>query len=272
MNDPCYIDSHTHFDITMEDGTITEGSLIADLENNNCRHVVQVSIDTENLVWSRDFAWRNREQGVLFTAGIHPSSPAEEEKLVILENFCGETLSSEKGPLLFGIGECGLDFYRMRQPVKMQEQSFLRQIELARTHHLPLVVHSREAWKETMDILRAHPVDQGIMHCFPGDREAAREALDLGFYLSFAGNVTFKKAVHLQEAASFAPLDRLLLETDAPFLTPVPFRGKPNRPHMVKHTYDFICRLKNITLDELQGAIAANFYALADRSEKGGEV
>lgn len=257
-----FIDSHTHFDLILEESKETEETLLQEMYDRSCLKAVQVAIDIDNLAWSRDFALRNREKGILFTAGIHPSSPADDEALLFLEKFIEDAQVSDAGDLLFGIGECGLDFFRMRQPEKMQRASFSRQINMAKKYNLPVIVHARDAWKETMEILRAHKVEKGIMHCFPGDRDAAREALDLGFYLSFAGNVTFKKAVHLQEAAAFTPPERLLVETDAPFLTPVPHRGKPNRTHFVAHTYQFIADLKNIPLEDLKKQVYNNFQSI----------
>ncbi len=263
-----FIDSHAHFDLILEESEETEKTLLEEMHAQSCMKAVQIAIDINNLAWSRDFAIRNREKGIFFSTGIHPSSPASEEELLFLENFIHDTLASDAGDLLFGIGECGLDFFRMKQPEEIQRASFSRQINIAKSCDLPVIVHSRDAWKETMKILRDHKVEKGIMHCFPGDRDAAREALDLGFYLSFAGNVTFKKAVHIQEAAAFTPLERLLVETDAPFLTPVPHRGKPNRPHFVAHTCKFIAELKNIPLEDLKKQVYHNFQTIVPPQEE----
>ena len=257
-----YIDSHTHFDLILEEGQVSEDELMENLRGANLSHVVQVAIEAGNLAWSRDFALRHRDEGILFTAGLHPSSVAGPEECQTLRSFV-KGLDDEARSLLFGIGECGFDFFRLRQPKEMQEAAFQFQIDLAKEEEIPLIIHSREAWEDTLRVLRGKGADKGIMHCFPGGRAEAKEALDLGFYISFAGNVTFKKAQILHESAAYVPLDRLLIETDAPFLTPVPHRGKPNRPEHIVHTYAFLAELRNESPETLREAVCQNFMNLA---------
>jgi len=261
-----YIDTHAHFDLVLEDPGIDEETLMKNMESHGVMHAVQVSIEPAGLQWSREFAERNRHRGVLFTAGIHPSTRADDGDCKKLSAFVKDCDIPETRELLFGIGECGLDYYRMRQPREMQIRSFEFQLSLAEKHGLPVIVHSREAWKETIDILRTHKPAAGIMHCFPGDVAMAREALDLGFYLSFAGNVTYKKAEALHASAAFVPHDRLLIETDAPFLTPVPLRGRQNRTEYIINTYTFIADLRKCPVAEIQKAVFGNFMRL--RGEK----
>jgi TatD DNase family protein len=263
-----YIDSHAHFDLTLEDGSITEDILMDQTRAGSIDRAVQVSIDTASSRWSRGFAKRHAEKGILFTVGIHPSSPADDIELNDLNSLAEEIMSSEDSKLLFGIGECGLDFYRKRQPADIQERSFRYQIELANRLGLPVIVHSREAMEQTLAILRESCKTAGIMHCFPGDRNDARNVLDLGFYLSFAGNVSYRNAADIQASAAFIPLDRLLVETDAPFLTPVPLRGKKNRPEYVVHTYRFIAGLRGEPVDRIAGAVYDNFMELANHEAK----
>lgn len=257
-----YIDTHTHFDLCMEDDSITEESFLSSLKDNNIKQAVQISIDPGSFQWSYDFSRRNRDNGIFFTVGIHPSSKANDDLLNEMSDFVGDIAGSSDNDLLFGIGETGLDFYRMRQPKKLQIKSFEYQLQLAQRYGLPVIVHSREARDETLNILRNFAPIKGIMHCFAGDSSAARQFLDLGFYISFAGNVTYKKATDLQDAASFVPLDRLLVETDAPFLAPVPLRGKKNRPHNVVHTYRFIAELRKEHLEKIEEQVADNFKKL----------
>jgi len=263
-----YIDSHAHFDLTLEDGSITEDMLMDRTRANSIVRAVQISIDTASSRWSRDFAKRHAEKGILFTVGIHPSSPADDIELNELNNLAEQIMSCDDSKLLFGIGECGLDFYRKRQPVDTQERSFRFQIELANRLGLPVIVHSREAMDQTLSILREFCKTTGIMHCFPGDRNDARRVLDLGFYLSFAGNVTYRNAADMQASASYVPLERLLVETDAPFLTPVPLRGKKNRPEYVVHTYRFIAGLRGEPEDRIAGTVYENFMELANHEAK----
>lgn len=256
------LDSHTHFDMILEDKKITEEDVLKSLEVNNIEHTVQVSIETKGFAWSRDFAKRNHKAGVYYTLGIHPSSNADDAALEQLSSFTDREMNSDNNNLLLGIGECGLDFYRMRQPEEIQRRSFEHQIDLAKKHGLPLIVHIRDAMDAGIEVLSAKKTRGGIMHCFAGDSKAAKRVLDLGFLISFAGNVTYKNAVELHDAASYVPLDRILLETDSPFLTPVPLRGKPNTPAYIKHTYKFVADLKKIPVSKLEDAVTGNFRKL----------
>lgn len=256
------LDSHTHFDMILEDKKIREEELVKSLRYNNIEYSVQVATEVKDLEWSRDFAKRHYEDGIFYTLGIHPSSIADDTALEKLASFTGDEMSGKYGKLILGIGECGLDFYRMRQPEEMQRRSFEFQIDLAKKHKLPLIVHLRDAMDAGIETLERKKSGAGIMHCFAGDSKAAKRVLDLGFMISFAGNVTYKNAVELHDAAAYVPLDRILLETDAPFLTPVPLRGKPNTPEYIKHTYRFIADLKNIPQQRLEDAVTENFRKL----------
>lgn len=263
-----FIDSHAHFDLCLEEKVADEASLVRGLGENGIGRAVHVSIDTEGHEWALKFAQRHSARGVLFTLGIHPSSKGEEDDLAILERRVEQVMTSDDSALLFGIGETGLDFYRMRQPKEAQHRSFERQIELAKKWGLPLIVHSRDATAASLEVLGRYAPLKGIMHCFSDGSEAARKYLDMGFHLSFAGNVTYKTAALLQESAAYAPSDRLLLETDAPFLTPVPLRGKKNRPDYVTHTYRFVAELRGTKVQELSEKIEENFNSLADPNRR----
>ncbi len=263
-----YIDTHAHFDMCLEDSTVTEEDLISGLRNNDIKFAVQVSVDLESLDWGYKFAERN--ENIFFTLGLHPSSKAGDKELDGLSEYADKVMASDDSRLLFGIGETGLDYYRMRQPRDIQIKSFEYQIEISKKHGLPLIVHSREAFADTVKILKEKNPLAGIMHCFPGNREMARSALDLGFYISFAGNLTYTKAGDLHESASYVPLDRILLETDAPFLTPVPHRGKKNRSEYVIHTYDFLSRLRKEPLTKIQDAVYNNFIEINKRPPEAG--
>ncbi len=244
-----YLDSHSHFDLTIETSDKNEDDLLQSLNENSITHAVQISTETEGLQWSYDFAKRNRDKGILFSAGIHPSSPAESERLRELADFTNSVMNSADKDLLFGIGECGLDYYRMHQEKDMQHASFEHQIDLAKRCELPLIIHSRDAMDDTLAILKSKEASFGIMHCFSGNSKTAEKVLDLGFYISFAGNVTYKNATDLHDAIKYVPSDRLLLETDAPFLTPVPYRGKKNMPHYIIHTYNFAAEARKQSIN-----------------------
>ncbi|MDQ6910821.1 MAG: TatD family hydrolase [Actinomycetota bacterium] len=159
------------------------------------------------------------------TVGLHPHQATD--------GIAG-ILPLLDAPEVRAVGECGLDYHYDHSPRHVQREMFAAQVAIARNHNLALVVHTRDAWDDTFDILRSEGVpDRTIIHCFSGGPAEARRALDLGAYLSFSGIVTFKTAADVREAAVLAPVDRLLVETDAPYLTPVPHRGKPNQPAFV---------------------------------------
>lgn len=262
-----YIDTHAHFDLCINDTGITENELLNALKENKINEVVQISTDSAGLEWSRDFALRNKAHGIYFALGLHPSAElntAEELKNALdhLERITSTSLTGDIASQFLGLGELGLDYYYEGYRKEIQMELFSGQLEIARKYDLPIFIHTRDAMRDTLDLLKELNMNKGIFHCFSGDVAAAREVLDLGFYVSFAGNVTFKKAVDLQESARYIPMDRLLLETDCPYLSPVPLRGKPNRPHHVIHTYDYVAGLKNITVADLALEIQNNFKCL----------
>lgn len=254
-----YVDTHTHFDNTLKrDKKLQLAALLAELTAAEVKYVVQVSIDVDSFRWSYDFARKYRESGVFFTLGLHPSSLAWDRELEELDRFVARVVKDDP-QLLLGIGECGLDYFRMHQSREMQTASFEHQLYLAKKYNLPVIIHTRDATADTLQILQANTPLWGIMHCFPGDKNDARRFLDLGFYLSFAGNVTYKKARELHDSATYVPLDRLLVETDAPYLTPEPLRGKTNKPVYVTHTYAFLADLRKQSSESLQTGVLENF-------------
>lgn len=257
-----YIDSHAHFDLCAEDHKTHADTIVALMNEHNVSAAVHVVIDIGGLKWGVDFV--NKFDNIYLALGIHPSSPADS---TILDTFSGaiEQYSKKMPEKIFGIGETGLDYYRMRQPKKMQQESFHTQIQLAKKYKLPVIVHSRDAMEDTYAILKGYTPLKGIIHCFSGDHVDARKFIDLGFYISFAGNITYKNALTLQQAAQYVPLDRMLLETDAPFLTPVPHRGKPNHPGLVIHTYQFVASLKKMALSNCIDNISQNFSNLLNK-------
>ena len=256
-----YIDTHTHFDMILERKYYDEQTLINKMTEAEISFAVQVSTNTDNLTWSKEFALKYLDKGIYYTAGIHPSYKSSTDELIKLDSFLAETLKNEKTPI-FGIGECGLDYHYDDIPKIIQTNSFDFQISLAKKYDLPLIVHSREAWEDTRELIKNVQHFNGIMHCFSGGAEQVKEAIDMGYYISFAGNLTYKKAETIQEAAKFVPLENLLLETDAPFLSPMPFRGKLNSPDLITNTYEFIARLKGVDVDVVKEAALNNFDKL----------
>jgi TatD DNase family protein len=194
------------------------------------------------------------------TVGLHPHDAVDGvdglDALLAVELDPGVEPADR---VVVGIGECGLDYHYDHSPRPVQREAFALQIDLARRHDLALVVHTREAWDDTYDLLAAHGVpDRTIIHCFTGGPEEARRCLDLGASLSFSGVVTFKNASDVREAAALCPLDRLLVETDSPFLTPVPHRGTPNEPSRVPLVGAAIAQVRGVDTAEVAATTTAN--------------
>ena len=194
---------------------------------------------------------------VYATIGVHPhdASKATDETFARLRDLA-------RHPKVLAIGEIGLDYHYDFSPRDVQRQVFERQLDLARDAAKPIVIHTREAWAGTLDVLRALWKGQGIMHCFTGDEGMAREALDLGFYLSFGGVITFPKAEPTRAAARLAPLDRILLETDCPYLAPVPYRGKRNEPAFMVETARRLAGLCGVTPEQIAERTTENWERL----------
>lgn len=193
------------------------------------------------------------------SVGIHPHDAVEYDETV--ENRLINLIKNN--PKIIAWGEIGLDFYYDHSPRDVQEKVFRRQINVARELNLPIIIHSRDADDETVEILNEECSHEnfcgGIMHCFGGTPEMAESLLNIGFMISFAGNVTFKKAENLRDSAKIVPLDKLLIETDCPYLTPVPFRGKRNEPSYVQHTAKFLADFYGIEPEVLANQTTENF-------------
>ena len=203
------------------------------------------------------------------TIGLHPHDAINGvetlDSILAAELAAPGSMNAADKPstIVVGIGECGLDYHYDHSPREVQREAFAAQIELARRHRLALVVHTREAWDDTLDILEATGVpERTIIHCFSGGPEAARRCLDLGASLSFSGIVTFKTAVEVREAAELCPIDRLLIETDSPFLTPVPHRGSPNEPARVPLVGAAIATVKGVSRELVAEVSTRNARAM----------
>jgi TatD DNase family protein len=205
--------------------------------------------------------------GVWATVGLHPHEASHG-----LEGI--RNLLREPDPAVVAVGECGLDFYYEHSPRSAQREAFAAQIQLATELELALVVHTRDAWDETFDILAVEGVpERFVLHCFSGGPPEAKRGLDLGAFLSFSGIVTFKKAGDVRGAAALCPLDRLLVETDSPYLAPVPNRGKPNRPGWVPLVGRAVAEVRGAPVEEIERATwdnTARVFRLPDRAEPPG--
>jgi TatD DNase family protein len=195
---------------------------------------------------------------VLATVGVHPHD-ASKATAATFDDLRG--LMKERK--VVALGEIGLDFHYNFSPPEVQREVFIEQIGIAREAGKPIIIHTREAWSETMTVLREHWTGGGgILHCFTGTAEQAREALDMGFHLAFGGVLTFPKAESVREAARLVPDERLLLETDAPYLAPVPFRGKRNEPGYTAHTARKLAEVRGVGAEHIAQVTTANFERL----------
>ena len=210
--------------------------------------VITIGTDAEESRKAIDVA--RGADGVWATVGVHPHDATEGIDGIV--PILGD-------PDVVAVGECGLDYHYDHSPRDVQRRVFAQQVALANEHGLALVVHTRKAWDDTFDVLAAEGVpERTVLHCFTGGPDEARRGLDVGAYLSFSGIVTFKGADDVRAAAALCPLDRLLVETDAPFLAPVPHRGQPNRPAWVKIVGEAIAAVTNVSAAVVEGATWAN--------------
>jgi TatD DNase family protein len=249
------VDSHTHLDdrrFTDDRDAVVQRAVDAGVSR-------MLSIGTGEGPPDLEAAIRIAEQyePVYASVGIHP----EHAPVATQEHFdrLGELLRHPKVLLL---GEIGLDYYWKPYDAKLQAHVFVQQMRIAEAARKPISIHTRDAWDDTIALLQTYWAPTAlpcIMHCFTGSPEQARQALDLGFYLSFSGVVTYPKATDVHESAQFAPLDRILVETDAPYLTPVPYRGKRNEPSYVVHTAARIAELRGLAVEAVAAACVRNF-------------
>lgn len=253
---PEYIDSHAHTNFDAFDAD--RGEVYARARAAGVSAIIEVGVGLEG---SRAALRRAQvEPMVRASAGLHPTGLARWEQE--WEEF--EALV--RGGEFVAVGECGLDYHWMKSEKAVQRRAFERQVSLAREVDLPFIVHCRDAEEEVVALLRGAGYGRGVVHCFGGSTAQAEALLALGLNLSFCGNVTFPKNRPLAEAAQVVPLDRLLLETDCPFLAPVPRRGRRNEPAYVAHTAAFLAALHGVTVERLAEATTRNahlFFALA---------
>jgi TatD DNase family protein len=246
-----WIDDHCHLDLAAERGPSADEA-IATAHHVGVERFITVGTDLASSITAIELA-RTRD-GVWATAGVHPhDAKGGWEGL--------ESLLAE--PEVVAVGECGLDYHYDHSPRDVQREAFAAQIELALAREMALVVHTREAWDDTFAVLGEVGVPaRTVIHCFTGGPDEARRCLDLGAHLSFSGIVTFPGAPEVREAAVLCPLDRLLVETDAPFLAPVPHRGRPNQPAWVAVVGEAVAEAKGVPVGELAERTWANAAAV----------
>lgn len=243
-------DAHTHLD--MLPGPV--GSVLAAARDAGIAGVVTVGCDVESSHWSADCAAEH--DGVLAAVAIHPNETASVQP--DREAVLAEIAALAALPQVRAVGETGLDYYRDNSPPQVQREWFRAQIEIAKAAGKALMIHDRDAHEDILQILaQLHPPDHVIFHCFSGDAELAKRCADAGYVMSFAGTVTFQNARGLREAAAVAPPELILVETDAPYLTPVPNRGRQNAPAQVAHTLRAVAQVKNMDAAELCATVMA---------------
>jgi len=251
------VDSHCHLDLL--DLSSFPGGLAGVLDAARAQDVTRflcVSINLEHYPHMRALVEQCPEVSV--SVGVHPNEQGGHEPTV------DELVELAARPGVVAIGETGLDYFRSEGDLEWQRERFRTHIRAAREAGKPLIVHSRDAAEDTLAILREEGAGEagGVMHCFTGDREMASRAMDLNFHISFSGIVTFKSAQELMEVARHMPLERMLVETDCPYLAPVPYRGKPNQPAYVRYIAEHIAQLRGESFEKIAVATTQNFLTL----------
>ena len=254
-----FTDSHAHID--GEEFDADRDEVVARARGAGVRAILNVGTgDPHGGNFERAVAVAENYEGVYAAVGVHPHDAKLYDETA--ERLLLEFVRSRR---VVALGEIGLDYHYDNSPREVQREVFVRQLRLARAERLPVIIHSRDADAETLEILRAEyagAVRGGVMHCFGGGPALAEGALGLGFHISFAGNVTFKKADALREVARTVPAERLLIETDCPYLAPVPHRGRRNEPAHVVETARFLAGLRGVSPEEFGRATSENFSRL----------
>lgn len=253
-----FVDSHCHLDFPALQGDIDQ--ILGNMAANRVEHALVVSVNLPD--WPALLALVEAHDNLSASVGVHPGYPDTPEpdvdELVRLAATSGRVVA---------IGETGLDYFRQKEPLDWQRERFRVHIRASRASGLPLIIHTRAASADTLAIMRDEAAQEagGVMHCFTESWEVARAALDMGFYISLSGIVTFKNATDLHDVAKKVPADRLLIETDSPYLAPVPYRGKRNDPSLVPHVAERIAELRNESVEAIAEITTNNFYQLFNK-------
>jgi len=250
-----FIDSHSH--LILDRFNDDRDEVIQQAFSNNITHIVQSCDNLEEI--KENLKLTKKYENIYSSVGIHPH-----EAKTWTNTSKEEIINYSKEEKVIAIGETGLDYYYNLSPKETQLFVFREQVKIAKEVNLPLIIHTRDAFDETFEILKDevrafHELPlRGVFHCFTGDLKAAMEAIEIGFYISFSGIVTFKNSLPIKEAAKEIPLEKILIETDSPFLAPIPHRGKRNEPRFVIHVAEEIARLKGISVEEVGKVTSEN--------------
>jgi TatD DNase family protein len=247
-------DSHAHYDDEAFDED--RESVIEELRNNNIIGVLNCG---SSLQGARSSAELARKNDIFYAAvGIHP-----EHADTLSDEVLDEIRELAKEEKVRAIGEIGLDYYWEQNPEReIQKQAFRRQMELARELRLPVVIHNRESHEDTLNIMKEFPEVKGVVHCFSGSSEFAKQCLALDYYIGFTGVVTFKNAKKILEVAKIVPVERMLVETDCPYMAPTPYRGKRNRSEYIQYILKELSKIKSVTVEELNRQMIQNIRDL----------
>jgi TatD DNase family protein len=249
-----FVDSHCHLDFP--DLASQLGDLLGNMRDNNVSHALCVSVNLED--FPRVLALAEAHPNLFASVGVHP----DYENLA--EPQAAQLASLARHPRVVAIGETGLDYFRLKGDLEWQRERFRQHIRAARECGKPLIVHTRAAAADTLRIMAEEGADKagGVMHCFTESWEVAQQAMEMNFYISFSGIVTFRNAAALKDVAKKIGLEKMLIETDSPYLAPVPHRGKINQPAFVRHVAEEIAALRGISMEEIAAATTANFFNL----------
>jgi TatD DNase family protein len=249
------VDSHCHLDFPELRGELD--AVLARMKQGGVTHALTISTTLEGFPGVREVAESSAD--LWCTAGVHP-----DERRDGREASREELVELARHPKVVAIGETGLDYFRIEGDAQWQRERFRTHIRAARDCGKPLVIHTREAAADTLRIMREEGAREvgGVMHCFTESWDVARAAMELGFHISLSGIVTFKNAAALKEVARQMPIERLLVETDSPYLAPTPYRGKRNEPAFVRHVAEEVARLRGETLEAVADATTRNFFSL----------
>ena len=262
MNNNFIVDSHCHLDLIAQKGADID-NIIINAQNSNVK--VLQTICTKITEFDKINIYSQKYKNVFVSIGVHPNNVDQEPEIDV-----EQTLKiCQNNHKLIGIGETGLDYYYKYSKKENQINSFIKHIEIARISGLPLIIHSRDADSDMINILQEQ-MQQGkfkaLLHCFSSTRELALKALEIGIYISISGIVTFKNATDLQHLVKELPLERILVETDSPYLAPVPYRGKDNQPAFTRQVTEFIADLRQIPLEQMSKITSDNFFRLFDKA------
>lgn len=249
-----FVDSHCHLDRITDDQNELN-NIVKNAHQSRVEHMLCVAVSVRE--FEEMYARVKGFENVSVSCGVHPLHQEDACEKSVLKSFASK-------PQVVAVGETGLDYHYSAETKTVQLASFKDHIEVANELNKPLIIHTRNAQKDTLDLLQRHYDEEtgAVLHCFTESTEMAMAAIEMGIYISISGIVTFKSAKALQDTVREIPLENLLIETDSPWLAPVPFRGKKNQPKYVEHVAEFIAQLKGVPVEELAKVTTQNFYDL----------